>query len=252
MSGISVKNLSVYYKDNHVLKDVNFKAQNGEFVAIVGKSGDGKSTFLHALSGLVPYSGDISVPKNIGMVFQNHAVFPWLTVSGNIAFGLEYSTDEERVSIVHEHLKLAGLEDKKDKYPAELSGGQVQRIAIATSLAHSPDVLLMDEPYGSLDEHTRGNMQKWLLDVWAKHRKTIVFVTHSIEEAIFLADRVSVLNHGTFTHEFMVPFARPRREEVKFTTEFNTLRKDVFEALNTPATTLANIEKRIPVGPSRK
>ena len=245
MSGISVKNLSVCYKDYRVLKDVNFKAQNGEFVAIVGKSGSGKTTFLHALSGLVPYSGDISVPKNIGMVFQNHAVFPWLTVSGNIAFGLEDSTDEERVSIVREHLKLVSLEDKKDTYPAGLSGGQVQRIAIATALAHSPDVLLMDEPYGSLDEHTRGNMQKWLLDVWARHKTTIVFVTHNIEEAIFLADRVVVLNDDTFTHEFMVPFARPRREEVKFTQEFNTLRKEIFETINTSATTRTNIETRI-------
>lgn len=232
MNHISVKNLDVHYDGYCALKDANFEADKGEFVAIVGKSGSGKTTFLHALARFIPFSGDISAPKNVGVVFQHYAVFPWFTASENIAFGLENETKEKRAQIVREHLKLAEIEDKKDKYPAELSGGQVQRIALARSLAHNPEVLLMDEPYGALDAYTRDKMQQWLLDVWATHKKTIVFVTHNIEEAIFLADRVLVLNHHKFTKEFMVPFARPRHEEVKFTPEFNRLRKEIFESIN--------------------
>ena len=232
MSHISVKNLSVYYDGCCALKDVEFEAGQGEFVAIVGKSGSGKTTFLHALARFIPFSGEISVPKNVGMVFQHYAVFPWFTASENIGFGLGDKTGNKRAQIVREHLKLAEIEDKKDKYPAELSGGQVQRIALACSLAHNPDVLLMDEPYGALDAYTRDKMQQWLLDVWATHKKTVVFVTHNIEEAVFLADRVLVLNHHKFTKEFMVPFARPRREEVKFTPEFSRLRKEIFNSIN--------------------
>ena len=209
MSHISVKNLSVHYDGYCALKDIEFEAGKGEFVAIVGKSGSGKTTFLHALAHFIPFSGEISAPKNVGMVFQHYAVFPWFTASENIAFGLGDKSGNERAQIVGEHLKLAELGDKKDKYPAELS-----------------------EPYGALDAYTRDKMQQWLLDVWATHKKTVVYVTHNIEEAVFLADRVLVLNHHKFTKEFMVPFARPRREEVKFTPEFSRLRKEIFESIN--------------------
>ena len=232
MSNISVKNLSVHYDGYCALKGVDFEAGKGEFVAIVGKSGSGKTTFLHALARFVKFSGDISVPKNVGMVFQHYAVFPWFTASENIAFGLENETNEKRAQIVSEHLKLAELEDKKDKYPAELSGGQVQRIALARSLAHNPEVLLMDEPYGALDAYTRDKMQQWLLDIWTTHKKTIVFVTHNIEEAIFLADRVLVLNDQKFVGEYKISFARPRNESIKFSPEFNKLRQQIFESLN--------------------
>ena len=232
MSNISVKNLSVHYDGYCALKGVDFEAGKGEFVAIVGKSGSGKTTLLHALARFVEFSGDISIPKNVGMVFQHYAVFPWFTASENIAFGLENETKEKRAQIVSEHLKLAELEDKKDKYPAELSGGQVQRIALARSLAHNPEVLLMDEPYGALDAYTRDKMQQWLLDIWTTHKKTIVFVTHNIEEAIFLADRVLVLNDQKFVGEYKISFARPRNESIKFSPEFNKLRQQIFESLN--------------------
>lgn len=232
MKHLSVKNLSVHYDGYCALKGVEFEVSKGEFVAIVGKSGSGKTTFLNALAHFIPFSGEISIPKDVGMVFQRYTIFPWLTASENIAFGLENETKENRAEIVREHLKLAELEDKKDKYPAELSGGQVQRIALARSLAHNPEVLLMDEPYGALDAYTRDKMQQWLLDVWATHKKTVVFVTHNIEEAIFLADRVLVLNHHKFIKEFMVRFARPRQDGVKFTPEFNGLRKQIFESIN--------------------
>ena len=232
MSHISVKNLSVHYDGYCALKGVDFEAGKGEFVAIVGKSGSGKTTFLHALARFVEFSGDISIPKNVGMVFQHYAVFPWFTASENIAFGLENETKEKRAQIVSEHLELAELEDKKDKYPAELSGGQVQRIALARSLAHNPEVLLMDEPYGALDAYTRDKMQQWLLDIWTTHKKTIVFVTHNIEEAIFLADRVLVLNDQKFVGEYKISFSRPRNESIKFSPEFNKLRQQIFESLN--------------------
>ena len=178
------------------------------------------------------------MPQTIGMIFQNYAMFPWLTVSENIAFGLSNQPREKRAQIVQEHLKIAGLEDKKNKYPAELSGGQIQRVALARSLAPNPEVLLMDEPYGALDAYTRDKMQQWLLNVWETHKKTIIFVTHSIEEAIFLADRVLVLNHQKFTKQFMVPFLRPRREEIKFIPAFNQLRKDILESINSSKPTM--------------
>src|SRR3989344_6015016 len=232
MSNISVKNLSVHYDGYCALKGVDFEAGKGEFVAIVGKSGSGKTTFLHALARFVEFSGDISVPKNVGMVFQHYAVFPWFTASENIAFGLENETKERRAQIVREHLKPAELEDKKEKYPAELSGGQVQRIALARSLAHNPEVLLMDEPYGALDAYTRDKMQQWLLDIWTTHKKTIVLVTHNIEEAIFLADRILVLNDQKFVGEYKISFSRPRNESIKFSPEFNKLRQQIFESLN--------------------
>ncbi|MEJ0001878.1 MAG: ABC transporter ATP-binding protein [bacterium] len=230
MNQITVKNLNVSYKNHSALENVSFEVSKGEFVAIVGKSGSGKSSLLHALANFIPYQGEVSLSGNIGMVFQNYAAFPWLTVSENIAFGLKGDT-KDNCAMVNEHLKLAELEDKADAYPDELSGGQVQRVAIARSLAHNTDVLLMDEPYGALDAYTRDKMQKWLLDVWTTHKKTVIFVTHNIEEALFLADRVLVLHPTGFTKEFIVPFPRPRNPEIKFTEEFNQLRKEIYGAI---------------------
>ncbi len=232
MSYIEVKNLTVSFQNFCALKDLNFWAEKGEFVAIVGKSGSGKTTFLNALARFIPSSGEIKIPKMIGVVLQQYAVFPWLTVSQNIAFGLENYTQDRREQIIQEHLQLAELQDKRDRYPGELSSGQVQRVALARSLAHNPEVLLMDEPYGALDAYTRDKMQQWLLSVWMQHKKTIIFVTHSIEEAIFLADRVIILNDQRFIKELKVPFARPRAEEIKFGVDFNRLRKEIFDSIS--------------------
>lgn len=231
MSHIVIKNLSVKYGDSQVLKDLQFEVDQGEFVAIVGKSGCGKTTLLYALAGFITFYGEVSIPRNLGVIFQRHSVFPWLTVSENIGFGLKDENKIEQMKIVQKHLKLTELEDKKDKYPDELSMGQVQRIALARSLAHNPEVLLMDEPFGALDEYTRDKMQQWLLNIWAKNKKTILFVTHDIEEAVFLADRILVLDLNKITKEFMVPFPRPRYDNLKLSPEFNQLKGEIIESL---------------------
>ena len=222
-NNIEIRNLTVAYGRLIVLRNINLKITSNEFVAIVGKSGGGKSTLLNALAGFIPFSGDISRPEHIGLVFQQQAVFPWLTVAENIAFGVETGDATKRQDIVREHIRLAGLETKTNCYPAQLSGGQIQRLALARTLANNPDVLLMDEPYGSLDAHTREEMQRWLLEIWSEHKKTVVFITHDIAEALFLADRILLLDNGRFANEIVVPFNRPRSDEIKFSQEFNEL-----------------------------
>lgn len=228
---IITKDLLVNYGPLSVLRATELRIQEGEFVVIVGKSGSGKSTLLHALAGLVSYEGEIQMPQSVGVVFQQQSLFPWLTVEQNIALSLRDMESKQRARAVTEHIQLAGLQGKRRAYPAQLSGGQVQRVALARSLAHDPAVLLMDEPYGALDAHTRSQMQQWLLRVWEKRMKTIVFVTHDIEEAIFLGDRVLVLENGQITEEFMVPLKRNRHADVRFSPEFNNLRGSITKAL---------------------
>ena len=233
MNSISVINLAVRFNALDVLKGVNFTVCGGEFIAIVGKSGEGKSTLLHALAGFIPYKGTVAVSGVVGMVFQSHAVFPWLTVEENIGFGLNRVSRGNRADIIEKHLKLIGMEEKRRAYPAELSGGQVQRVALAQTLAHDPDVILMDEPYGALDAYTREKMQEWLLQVWMEHKKTVVFVTHSIEEAILLADRILLLKEGIISDEFRIPFPRPRALTLKYHEPFNELERLIHEKLQT-------------------
>lgn len=235
MSRLVVKGLSVERAGVFVLRDVSLEANDGEFIVIVGASGSGKTTFLHALAGFIPANGEKVVPGRIGVVFQRDAVFPWFTVFQNIAFALEGGDRDIRWQLIREHLRLAELEDKGDVYPAQLSGGQIQRVALARALIHTPEILFMDEPYGALDAYTRGKMREWLLQVWMVHRTTVIFVTHDIEEAIFLADRVCVLRDGTLAEEFTIPFPRPRQEDVTFTPEFNALKKNIFEAIRSSA-----------------
>ncbi|MBL8186506.1 MAG: ABC transporter ATP-binding protein [Acidobacteria bacterium] len=229
---ISVKNLSVAYRDAVVLKQISLDVRRGEFVSLVGPSGSGKTTLLNALAGFIPASGELHVPGKVGVVFQDYSVFPWMTVAQNIAFGLENGKKEDQDEIVRHHLKLIQLEDKGDRYPAQLSGGQVQRVGIARALAPEPEVIFMDEPYGALDRHTREKMQQWLLNVWSAEHKTIIFVTHDIDEAIFLSDRVLVLNSGKVAAEHHIPFDRPRDEDIKFSSEFIRLKKEIYDRMN--------------------
>ncbi|HBB87262.1 MAG TPA: hypothetical protein DC047_06575 [Blastocatellia bacterium] len=228
---ISVKNLSVSYGALSVLDHIDLEVQQGEFVSLVGPSGCGKTTLLNALAGFIKSNGEIDVPGKIGVVFQDYSVYPWMTVAENIAFGLNNGQVPDREEIVSRHLKLIRLEDRADKYPAELSGGQVQRVGIARALAANPDVIFMDEPYGALDRDTRERMQKWLLEVWNEEHKTIIFVTHDMEEALFLSDRVLIVHNKTIASEYRVPFKRPRSEEVKFSPEFIEMKKAILEAM---------------------
>ncbi|MFA5047827.1 MAG: ABC transporter ATP-binding protein [Patescibacteria group bacterium] len=228
---IEVKNLAVSYGNSPVLKEIDFQASAGEFVVIVGKSGCGKTTFINALAGLVPFFGEVKIEQKIGIVFQQNSVFPWLTAAENIGFGLDGYSAQEKTKIVDNHLALAGMHPEGKKYPAELSGGQIQRVALARSLANNSEVLLMDEPFGSLDEYTRGKMQEWLLNVWGITHKTIVFVTHNIEEAIFLADRVLIIGNGGLINELTIPFVRPRDNSIRFTEEFNRLRQEIHSSI---------------------
>lgn len=217
---IKVDNVSISYGKYRALNKISFECRDGEFISIVGRSGSGKTTFLNALAGFVPYEGYIKMPKSIGYVFQQFALFPWMTVEKNIAFGLGYMSRLECKKRVDEMLKQVDMIDFKKRYPNQLSGGQVQRVALARSLAPNPDVLLMDEPYGSLDHHTRDKMQDWLLSIWKESRKTILFVTHYVEEAIYLSDRIIIIRDKKSVQNVQVPFSRPRTNELRFSERF--------------------------------
>jgi ABC-type nitrate/sulfonate/bicarbonate transport system ATPase subunit len=186
-----------------VLQDINLQVSAGEFVCVVGPSGCGKSTLLNTIGGLLsPTSGSVTIdgeivsgpdPRRI-FVFQEHGVFPWLTVEGNIAFGLFKLPREERRERVAHYIKMVGLQGFEQAYPSELSGGMKQRLEVARALAVNPDMLYLDEPFGALDSITRHIMRGELLRIWEAERKTIVFVTHDIDEAVQMADRVVVMS----------------------------------------------------------
>lgn len=227
---IAVRGLRVGYGQHDVLHGIDLDVGKGEFVSIVGGSGCGKSTLLYALARFIPYRGEVSMPESFGIVFQNYAVFPWLTVKDNIAFGLHgiHARHSDQISKL---LEMLGLLSESSSYPAQLSGGQTQRVALGRAIAADPEVIFMDEPFGALDLFTREKMQTWLLDIWEKQQKTVLFVTHSIEEAIFLSDRVIVLGRGIILGQFNVPFGRPRREELKFSNAFVELEKVITSSM---------------------
>jgi ABC-type nitrate/sulfonate/bicarbonate transport system ATPase subunit len=190
-------------KNTHVLNDINLEVGDGEFVCLLGPSGCGKSTLLNTMAGfLAPTSGAIKVdgevvqgpdPRRI-FVFQERGVFPWLTVEGNIGFGLFKLSREERERRIAHYINMVGLKGFEKTYPPELSGGMKQRLEVARALAVNPDMLFLDEPFGALDSITRLVMRSELLRIWEAERKTIIFVTHDIDEAVQLADRVVVMS----------------------------------------------------------
>ena len=197
------KNFNVDGKSVNILNDINLNINEGEFVAIVGHSGCGKSTLLKIIAGLLDYDdGNVTLDnKKItkpdidrGMVFQEHRLFPWLTIKENLAIGLDNLDKKKKEEIISEHLKLVKLDGFENVYPHQLSGGMSQRAAIARALVNAPKVLLLDEPFGALDALTKIMLQEEILKIWEKERTTMIMVTHDIEEAVYLADRIVVMS----------------------------------------------------------
>ena len=227
------------------IKQLDLTVKQGEFLAIVGPSGCGKSTFLDMIAGLAhPSSGEIYMDGKLitgpaldrGIVMQGYALFPWRTVRKNVEFGLEIKKvpSKDRKEISQRYIELVGLKNFEDRYPHELSGGMKQRVAIARALAYDPEVLLMDEPFAAVDAQTREVLQEELLHIWEKTKKTIIFVTHGIDEAVFLADRVAVMTANPGTIKEIVPINLPRpRDGIRSSADFGWVRHKIWELLQT-------------------
>lgn len=255
---ISIQNVSRTFfspkgEKCEALKDINLEVEDafspagrdiGEFRVLLGPSGCGKSTLLRMVAGLDrPDTGEILVNghpidgpgKDRGMVFQKYTSLPWLTVAENIGYGLKINgvPPKERKETVERLLKAVGLTEFADVYPETLSGGMQQRVAIARTLALRPSVILMDEPFGALDAQTRSEMQQLLLQIWDETACTILFVTHDVEEAVYLADRIFIMSShpGTIVEDVQVPFDRPRDLALKEKAEFHDLQHYVLGSL---------------------
>jgi NitT/TauT family transport system ATP-binding protein len=238
---IEIRNVSKEFEGRGgttvALQNVSFDVASNEFVCVVGPSGCGKSTILNIIAGLTePSSGTVKVGgkeisgpgKERGVVFQQYALFPWKTVVENVEFGLKFQEipKGERRQIAEKYLELVGLKDFRDAYPKELSGGMKQRVAIARAYAVNPEVLLMDEPFGALDAQTRVQLQENLLTTWENERKTCFFITHDVEEAVFLAQRIVIMSArpGRLKEIIEVNLPYPRVQELKLTKEFTELK----------------------------
>jgi NitT/TauT family transport system ATP-binding protein len=245
---IVVDRLSVSYRSSgerlEALRDVSFKVYEGELVTIVGPSGCGKTTLLNVLAGLLAGRTDVEIhgrawiygEGGFGYVFQRDALLPWRTAIDNVALGLEVRgvSKERRRAIAREFLRAVGLEGYEDRYPAELSAGMRQRVAIARTLAYDPEVILMDEPLGALDAQTRVTLQDEILQIWRRTRKTILLVTHDIAEAVVLGSRVLVMSRrpGQIKNEYSVGLPPTRTSlSARFTPEFARLQQAIWEEL---------------------
>jgi ABC-type nitrate/sulfonate/bicarbonate transport system ATPase subunit len=230
-------------KSTVALQNIDLHLQKSEFVSIVGSSGCGKSTLLNIVAGLIqPCAGQVLVEGkpvqgpggDRGMVFQGYTLYPWLNVANNIAFGLKLrhlskAQIKERVSY---YLDVVGLTKFAKAYPKQLSGGMKQRVAIARALANQPEVLLMDEPFGALDAQTKEQMQQFLLELWEQTQTTILMITHDLEEAVFLSQRVYVMSAhpGEIRNEFMIPLQH-RDLDIKLSPEFVQLKRDIVHSM---------------------
>jgi len=243
------------------VQDVSLAIAPGEFVCVLGPSGCGKSTLLGALAGhWTPSQGSIRVDgapvagphPDRGLVFQQHTLFPWKTVLDNVAFGLKMQgiPRRERRERARALLGLVGLAGFEDRYPVQLSGGMQQRVEIARVLINHPRVMLMDEPFGALDAQTRLKMQELLLDVWARVNTTIVFITHDIDEALFLADRILVMSPrpGRIIDEIRLDFARPRHPDLVTSSHFTRLKRHCLDLLH-PQASITPLARLSPLGP---
>jgi NitT/TauT family transport system ATP-binding protein len=225
-----------------VLNKLQVEIYENEFVSIIGPSGCGKTTFLNIVAGLVlPTGGRVLVDghavagpgRERGVVFQQDAIFLWRKVADNVKYGLEIRgvPRKERDKIASQYLRLVGLESFADFYPKELSGGMKKKVQIATVLANNPAVLLMDEPFGSLDYLTKVGLQQELLKIWTAETKTVLFVTHDVEEAVFLSDRVLVMTRGKLERSLPIPFERPRLNEIRASQAFHEIKTELWSYL---------------------
>ena len=248
---LEVKGLSKEFESPHgtitALRDINFRTHRREFVCVIGPSGCGKSTLIRILAGLEsPSSGSVLLDGKAvcgpgpdrGMVFQGYTLFPWLTVKKNVMFGLEMS-GRGKVAAEEEAMQwidLVGLGKFAHSYPHQLSGGMKQRVAIARALANQPRILLMDEPFGALDAQTRARMQAYLMEIWQNIDITILFITHDLDEAVYLADRILVLkaHPGEVNELIEVPVPQPRTPEQFLSPEFLATKKRLEELIHPP------------------
>ncbi|MBI1259693.1 MAG: ATP-binding cassette domain-containing protein [Chloroflexi bacterium] len=248
-SNLQINNITMTFRTRRgdevvAVDDLSLHVDDREFISIVGPSGCGKSTLLRVVAGLIrPDSGSVLLDgqpitqpgADRGMVFQTYTLFPWLTVQGNVEYGprLKRLPSAERQRIVSEHIAAVGLNGFERSYPKELSGGMMQRVAIARALANDPKVLLMDEPFGALDAQTRSIMQEMLVTLWQQTPKTILFITHDIDEALFLSDRVYVMTARPGRIKLMldVRLPRPRTLEMTTTPEFIEQKRVILEAI---------------------
>lgn len=219
MAGVKIKNLKKNFIINDniftALKDINLDIEDGSFVTIVGRSGSGKTTLLRLISGLEnATSGEIKfstddTPK-IGMVFQEPRLMPWLTVEKNMMFPLINVSKQKSLMLVSKYLRILKLEEFKDAYPSQISGGMAQRVALGRALSYEPDLILMDEPLSSLDTFTRTELRGEFVDLFSEQKKTIIYVTHDIEEAVYLGQKIIVIKEGRILNQYDVDMPYPR------------------------------------------
>jgi len=250
MAAVSIENVSLRFESRRsttviALDNLSMEIPDRQFSVIVGPSGCGKSSLLDLIAGLKePSGGGIRVEGRVvarpgadrGMVFQSYSLFPWLTVQKNVEFGLSLGkiAKKDREQRSRHYIEAVGLTGFENAYPEQLSGGMKQRVAIARAIANDPEVLLMDEPFGALDSQTRSLMQELLLGIWEKEQKTVLFVTHDIDEALFLGDVVYVMSArpGRIMEEIEVDVPRPRNYDVITTNHFITLKRRILMALH--------------------
>jgi NitT/TauT family transport system ATP-binding protein len=241
---LTVRDLNVVFPDNNgglrVLENISFEVCPRDFICFLGPSGSGKTTLLRVLAGLLqPSSGNVHFIKHqqpkIGMVFQQSNLMPWRTVMDNIKLPLELEgvSDAKAKAKAQEMIDLVGLRGFEDAWPRELSGGMAQRVGIARALVHDPDLLLLDEPFGSLDAITRERMWTELSRIWQTKKQTVIMVTHSINESLFLADRVLVLTQrpGKIKLDLTVDLPRPREDDIRYTSHFGKLARKLRETI---------------------
>lgn len=243
---IDVSNVTISFEEENqthvILDDVSLNIEKGEFICLLGPSGCGKSTLLNAMAGfLKPTSGEIKIENQIVQkpsmkyvtIFQNYGLLPWRTVQKNVELGLETKnySKEKKANIASHYLKMVGLEHAAKKRPAQLSGGMHQRVAIARALAVEPDILFMDEPFGALDAITRMKLQTDILEIAQDTKKTVVFVTHDIEEAVFLADRIVIMSANPGRIKALLTVQLPKHRD-RTSNDFLMIRDKVYEIFN--------------------